>query len=135
MAINALKKITKRATEIYARGGTYRGAMKQAAAEYRAEKKKKKTKVGYAPYTRKKMKEVTKVARKKKAARPSLTNKRAVSSVKIGSVSSIESHLKRRIAEQIGWYEATKMSAKTAKSKREVGKKIAALKTKYRKLV
>ena len=39
---NTLKKITTRAKQIYAKGGTWKGAIKKAGAEYRGSGKRKK---------------------------------------------------------------------------------------------
>jgi hypothetical protein len=52
----------------------------------------------------------------------------------LGSVAFHVSHAKSQLLEQIGWAEAQKYSAKTKTAKRKIGKKLSALKSKFRKL-
>jgi len=52
----------------------------------------------------------------------------------LGSVASHMAHAKAQLKEQIGWAEAQKFAAEKKMTKRKIGKRIAALKSKYRKL-
>jgi len=88
----------------------------------------------------------TKKRRKVGAVKKKSSRKKAVKAVKkyhaaegraiksLGSVSYHVSHAKSQLLEQIGWGEAQKYSAKTKRAKRKIGKKLAALKSKFRKL-
>jgi hypothetical protein len=52
----------------------------------------------------------------------------------LGSVSSHMAMAKHQLKEQIGWGEAQRFAANKKSTKRKIGKRIAALKSKYRKL-
>ena len=90
---------------------------------------------------RKKSRRVGAVKRKRPAARKKTVKKikklhaaegRAIHS--LGSVSSHIAHAKAQLKEQIGWAEAQKFAAPKKVTKRKIGKRIAAMKSKYRKL-
>jgi hypothetical protein len=142
----ALKKINARVKALAKKhpGSKRVTLQKQAGREYRAGKlggarKKKVGKVKRRSVVGKK--KVGKVKRRSRvgAARrgPSngadrFDNKRTT--ITVGSISSQTSKLKAQIAERIGWLEAMKMSATTAKSYNGYQKKISELKAKYRRL-
>jgi hypothetical protein len=109
---------------------SWQSLVKQAGRSVRGVKKKssKKRRVGNVRVS----KTVRKDLRSKKLRMPHgyATVKRA----RLGSVSGLMSSAKAQIKEQIGWLEASKFGAKTAKSKRAYGKRIAKLKAQYRKL-
>lgn len=52
----------------------------------------------------------------------------------LGSVSTHMAHARAQLKEQIGWAEAQKFAASKKVTKRKIGKRIAALKSTYRKL-
>ena len=122
---NALKKITTRAKQIYAKGGTWRGAIKKAGAEYRGGKRTKTKK----RVVRSKRRKIT---RRRKVA--------AVWPVAVGSASmsgTISGHLsqaKAMIADRIADKERQKFVTKLKRNKRKIQKEIGELKRQYRKL-
>lgn len=143
MAANVLKKITTRAKQIYKKGGTWKGAVKKAGAEYRSGKKskpKKKTrrKVGgtLSGGTRPASHAVGKVRRRKRRVGATLSDSPRPAGNAIGRVStaSLISHAKERIGKEIGRAEVSKFKAKKVTQKRKIAKRITALKSKYRKL-
>ena len=141
MATPAIVKIGKRAKAIHKAHpkGTYQAALKKASAEYRAgklggvKKKKPAAKKKSAPKKR-----VSKSLRKRSRLGAASNGSDRFDSkrvnITVGSISSQEARLKKTLAEKIGWYEAALLSAKTAKGKRNMEKKIRALKVKYRRL-
>lgn len=126
-----MANVFKRASAIYKKNPNKKWAtcVKEAGREVKAGKK-----VGYAPYTRKKTKQVTAIARRKKKKNPALSNRAAVQSVKIGNLSSYLNTGAKMIAGKIGSAEAQMMGVRTAKAKRAIRKKINELKKVYRKL-
>lgn len=123
-----LKKITAQAKRIYKRGGTWKGAIEKAGAEYRAGK------LGKVVHMKTKRKRAT--AKRKRVIKKihTLHKKEGKAIRALGSVSHHISHAKHLLAEQIGWAELHKFQAKTKRAKKKVGKKIADLKSRYRKL-
>jgi len=120
---NALKKITTRAKQIYAKGGTWRGAIKKAGAEYR----------GGKSLTRKKRRSGSKrrkVTRRRKVA---AVWPAAVASVN-GTISGHLSQAKAMIADRIADKERQKFVTKLKRNKRKIQKEITELKKQYRKL-
>ena len=123
---NTLKKITTRAKQIYAKGGTWKGAIKKAGAEYRGGKRsstKKRRSV--------KRKRVTTRRRKVAAVWPAAV---AGSASMGGSISGHLSQAKAMIADRIADKERQKFVTKLKRNKRKIQKEIASLKRQYRKL-
>lgn len=133
--MSALKWITTEAKKIYKRGGTWKAAIKKAGAMYRGKKKSspvKKRKVG--------------AVRKKKAApkrRRRIAGKSVLSGVKstfqaaaIGRLTASQhiSKAKNKIGEQIATAELSKFKAPKKSAKNKIAKRIATLKSQYRKL-
>jgi hypothetical protein len=127
-----LKKITTRAKSIYKKGGTWKGAIKKAGAEYRSGKKigrvvrmktKKRRKVGSA---RKRSTTVRRIKRLHSA------EGRAIHS--LGSVSHHISNAKKILEHEIGKLETQKFVAKKKATKRKISKRIAEKKSRFRKL-
>jgi len=121
---NTLKKITTRAKQIYAKGGTWRGAIKKAGAEYRGAKHKTK-KRSHGSKRRK-----TSHRKKVGVVWPAAV---AGSSMN-GTISGHTSAIKKLILEQIGDLEKRKFSHRLKRDKKVFAKQIAELKRKYRKL-
>jgi hypothetical protein len=128
MAASTLRKITARAKKIYKRGGTWKGAIKKAGHEYRSGKMGKVVRMK----TRRKKATVKRKRTVKKIRRLHKAEGRAIRS--LGTVSHHIAKAKAQLKEQIGWGEAQKFAATKKTSKRKIGKKIAELKSKYRKL-
>lgn len=125
---SVLKKITAEAKRIRKANPrvTWKGAIKQAGAKYRATAKKKASRP------------VAKKAAKKKTTvrRVSGFNSAFGGAMVAGiSESSALSILKRKYLDGIGVLESRKYAAKTKVEKRSLQKKITELKAKYRKLV
>ena len=128
-----LKKITTEAKRIYKRGGTWAGAIEKAGAKYREGKIGKVVRMKTKNPRRKKKAATAK--RKRIVKRIHVLHKKEGKAIRaLGSVSHHISHAKHLLAEQIGWAELHKFQAKTKRAKRKVGKKIADLKSRYRKL-
>jgi hypothetical protein len=155
MAANALKKITTRAKQIYKSGGTWKAAIKKAGAEYRSGKvsgtKKKSKRKSLVKRVRRLHRAegaaIKKLGRAKRRRRVGATLSAGASggimglrstqmAAAIGGLSTSQhiAHAKSQLLEQIGWAEAQKYSAKTKRAKRKIGKKVSALKSKFRKL-
>jgi hypothetical protein len=128
--MSALKQIVTRAKQIYKKGGTWKGAIKKAGAEYRGKRRKspaKKRKVGSAPKK--------KSARKKIVRRVKALHKAEGRAIKsLGSVSSHLTSAKRLITNKIGEEETKKFKAKKEGAKKKIAKRIAELKSRYRKI-
>jgi hypothetical protein len=134
MPNNALKKITTRAKQIFKNGGTWKGAIKKASAEYRSGKKsvigktkkkrvrKRRAKVGGSKIRRKKIGSIRNNADRVDRKRTQIT------------IGSLMSEARGKIASSIGAKEQRKFTAKGTRAKRKISKEIAALKVKYRKL-
>ena len=123
--MSALKKITDAAKKIRKAhpATSWRSAIKQAGVKYRTGK------LGASVGKRHKTATHKKTAR---VVRPGQTVR--VKHVIAGTVSHHVSKAKELLKEQIGWAEASKFTAKTKRSKREIAKKIAALKHQYNRL-
>lgn len=131
---NTLKKITTRAKQIYAKGGTWRGAIKKAGAEYRGTKKHRRS--------------TTKKHRRKKVgivwpagvggnvtkSRSHTDKNRITNNFQIGTISGHLSEAKKMIADKIAAKEVQKFTTKLKRNKRKIQKEISALKKQYRKL-
>src|SRR6202000_1717460 len=108
----ALKKITTRAKQIYKKGGTWKGAIKKAGAEYRGGKigKVKKKRVGSVKKKAVKKRRVGSAPRKKVGTvkRRVGTRPRAV-----GSVAGHKAAAKSIIKEQLAWNLLNQSQAKT----------------------
>lgn len=122
---SALKKITTRAKAIRRiHGGSWKAAIKKAGAEYRGGRigsvKRKKA----APKKRR--------AAVRKIKKFHAAEGRAIKS--LGSVSSHLSSAKKMLEHEIGKLEVQRYKAKKKSVKRKIGKRIAAKKSKYRKL-
>lgn len=126
-----MPNVFKRASAIYKKNPNkkWSSCVKEAGREVKAGKK-----VGYAPYTRKKIREVSAVAKKIRAARPDFTRKQAVNDVSIGSIPSGLRRIAGAIAGKIGSLEAKKFSEKRKLLKRKIQKEINELKKQYRKV-
>ena len=120
---NTLKKITNRAKQIYAKGGTWRGAIKKAGAEYRGSGIKKRS-------TRSKRKKTTR-RRKVGVVWPAAV---AGSATMNGTISGHLSQAKAMIADKIADKERQKFVTKLKRNKRKIQKEISELKRQYRKL-
>jgi hypothetical protein len=121
---NTLKKITTRAKQIYAKGGTWRGAIKKAGAEYRGSKHKTKKRV--VRNKRRKTSHRKKVGVVWPAA--------VAGSSMNGTISGHLSQAKKMLAEKIGDKETQKFTTKLKRNKRKIQKEISSLKKQYRKL-
>lgn len=130
MASTALKKITTRAKQIYAKGGTWKVAIKKAGAEYRTGKKKPAAK-----------KRVTKKAPRRKTAKRKVAGVLSSASTlmqtaAIGRLTTPQliSHAKKRIDKTIGELYTKIFLAATKMEKRKLQKRLNAAKSKYKKL-
>jgi hypothetical protein len=139
MAANALKKINAEIKKLKKKhpNSSHRALQKQASAKYRAGKLGGKSK----RHTTKK-KSVGRVhhkPRKRVGAAPRSNgadrNDSKRVSINVGSVSSHINAAKKKLVDEIGWNEATKLTAKTAKSKRMIQKRINEKKARLRKLM
>lgn len=121
MASNALKKITDRAKQIRKKnpGKKWATAVKEAGRDYRSGKI---SGIRSAP---------KKVGAKKKAVRSRRTS---VGSVGTASGGSLESQLKKKLTEQLGWMLVQVRTAKTVTQKRALNKKAAEITKKLRAL-
>ena len=120
---NTLKKITTRAKQIYAKGGTWKGAIKKAGAEYRGSGKRKKRSAG--------SKHKSTRRRKVAAVWPAAV---AGSGSMNGTISGHLSQAKAMIADKIADKERQKFVTKLKRNKRKIQKEISELKKQYRKL-
>jgi hypothetical protein len=127
--MNALKKIIAEAKRLKKKhpNTKWTSLTKMASAKYRAGK------LGSTAAVGKRKRTV-----KRKAARK-VVHKHSGQVVRVkhvlaGTVSHHVSKAKMLLKEQIGWAEAAKFTAKTKRSKSEIGKKIAKLKQQYNKL-
>src|SRR5277367_2702107 len=139
---STLKKITSAAKRIYARGGTWKGAIKKAGAEYRAGKLGKVVRMK----TKRKKSRRRKVGRAtgvlyNSSGRAATARAAAISgrpyngmiggaghgsdSGAMGSIPRTINHAKKMIAYKIGMEEMKKVTAKTKTAKRKISKKIA----------
>lgn len=133
MAGSALKKITTRAKVIRRlHGGSWKAAIKKAGAEYRGGKKVGSTRKKRRVVRKRRVGSVKRSSTVKRVKRLHAAEGRAIKS--LGSVSSHMAAAKSQLKEQIGWAEAQRFASQTKRSKRIIGKRIAALKSKYRKL-
>jgi hypothetical protein len=131
--MSALAKINARVKQLAKKHpGTKRVTLqRQAGREYREGK------LGRVSGAKKRVsgKVLGKSKRRKSTRRKTTVTSVRVKSVgKVGSVASHMSMAKKLLKEQIGWAEASRFTAVKAKSKRELAKRIAKLKTEYRKL-
>ena len=137
-AIEKIGKRTKQLRKLHP-SLSFRAAQKKASAYYRAGKlgRVKKKAAPKKKHT-KKRKAISRPLRRRShlgAANngsDKFDSKRV--NITVGGIQRSEAQLKKMIAEKIGWYEAAKISASTAKSKNAIQKKINALKARYRKL-
>jgi hypothetical protein len=140
MAANALKKITTRAKQIRKKqpGKSWKAAVKQAGAEYRAGKKtpvrrKRKASVGAikrSPAKRKRSvgtKPKFKVVHEVRRVSGLTYKGGSVKLAGVGSISQTKSVLKRQLGQQAGWLEVMISSAKTKPKKKALRKKKAAI--------
>lgn len=124
--------LMKRAAQIRRKNKrlTVQQSVKKAAAEARAKKKGKRVGstllVNKGESTRKKPTRVYQVNRTKKGLFKSTT--------RISGIGSAMSALRGALAEKIGELEVRRFKATTMRDKKKIGKEIAALKAKYRKL-
>jgi hypothetical protein len=141
MAASALKTITTRAKQIYKKGGTWKGAIKKAGAEYRGGKKVGKVvrmKKRSAPKKRRRVSgtlsgqgsSAISGVRKRRVVRKKAAPRRRT----VGSVSHHVAKAKKLILDRIEKAEGRKFVAKKKVMKRKIGKNIAALKSQFRKL-
>jgi hypothetical protein len=131
----ALKKITTRAKQIYAKGGTWKAAIKKAGAEYRGSKKKK-------PARKRRVSGTLSAGASNGVGR--VKRRRKVSGIDssfataaFSGVKSTAHHIaaaKQTLAGEIGILEVKKFKAVKKSDKNKIAKKIAAKKTQYRKL-
>ena len=122
---NTLKKITTRAKQIYAKGGTWKGAIKKAGAEYRGSGLKTKKRSGGS-----KRRKSTR-RRKVGVVWPAAV---AGSATMNGTISGHLSQAKAMIADKIADKERQKFVTKLKRNKRKIAKEISQLKKQYRKL-
>lgn len=123
MASNALKKITDRAKQIRKKnpGKKWATAVKEAGRDYRS---------GKISGTRSKS-APKKVGAKKKTAG---TRRTFIGSVGTVSGGSLESQLKKKLTEQLGWMLVQVRTEKTVTQKRALNKKAAEITKKLRAL-
>lgn len=124
MAATALKQITTEAKKIFKRGGTWKGAIKKASVKYRKHHKKKIGKVvRMTPAKRKRtVKRIRKLHKKEGKAI------RALGSVESATAAALRSALVKKTKEQLAWALLARDQSKTKRGKREISKKISALK-------
>lgn len=122
---NTLKKITTRAKQIYAKGGTWRGAIKKAGAEYRGSGLKTKRRHS-----------TTKKHRRKKVGVvwPAAVAGYHKKNEHPDTISHHVNMAKKIIADKIAAKEVQKFTTKLKRNKRKIQKEISALKKQYRKL-
>jgi hypothetical protein len=135
MPTSTLKKITTRAKEIYKKGGTWKGAIKKAGAEYRSGKvakvihmKRKKRKVS-GTLSGQGSSAISGMRKRRIVRKKSVSRRRT-----IGTVASHVSKAKKMIADKIGIAETQKFKAPKKMQKRKIAKRISKLKTQFRKL-
>lgn len=127
--MNTLMWITKEAKKLRReyprRFKTWKEYVAQASAIY-AKKHKGRSPVG-------------KPRKKKTVARRRVGNADSNATLALAAIGSTYSHnvhaAKKKLTDRLGFMEAAKMSAKGIRSKKEIGKKIAELKKKYRNLI
>ena|ERR1700679_927757 len=154
MATNALKKITTRAKQIRKKqpGKSWKSAVKQAGAEYRAGKKaparkrsgggakKRKARVGTVKRSTAKRKSRVGTKPKYKVIHEvrrmaGLTYKGgSVKLAGVGSIAQTKSVLKKQLGQQAGWLEVMISSAKTKPKKKALRKKKAAIVTELNRI-
>jgi hypothetical protein len=138
MASSALKWITTRAKQIYKKGGTWKTAIKKAGAEYRSGKKVSGTKKKRKPAKRRAaVRRVKKLHRAEGKAIKQLRGVRSTfAAAALGRVttSQLISSAKEKIGMEIGRAEVSKFRAAKKSAKKKIAKRIAALKTRFRKL-
>jgi hypothetical protein len=146
-----LKQITTAAKKIYARGGTWKGAIKKAGAEYRAGKlgkivhmktkrKKSRRKIGRSTGV------LYNSSGKNATMRAAAVSGRPYNGMigggghdgdsggMIGSINNHIKHAKKGLEHEIGKLETRKFIAKKKSVKKKIAKKIALIKSKFRKL-
>lgn len=122
---NVLKKITAEAKRIYARGGTWRGAIKSAGVKYRAGK------LGRVASGGGKKRKPAKRARRVGSHKPVI----AAAFIRgRDTIAGFMSGAKKLLADRIASAERGKFLARTKRAKRVYGKQIAEYKRQYRKL-
>lgn len=126
---NVLKKITAEAKRIYARGGTWRGAIKSAGVKYRAGK------LGRVGSSVGKKRKLPKRIKPRKYSRVRIIGSQAA--VVTGGGGTLAGHIseaKKILATRIANAERSKFLATKRSVKKQYAKQIAALKFQYRKL-
>lgn len=135
---SALKKIQARVKQLRKKhpNAKFRSLQKQAGSEYRSGKlggvKKKKRTVAKKKSAPRKRITRRRVGSTNKSSRDAVDRKKV--DITIGSSTTAVSKLKKKLAEEIGWKEAAKLTAQTAKSKRNIEKQIREKKSLYNKL-
>lgn len=135
---SALKKIQARVKQLRKKypNAKFRSLQKQAGSEYRNGKlggvKKKKRAVAKKKSAPRKRITRRRVGSTNKSSRDAVDRKKV--DITIGSVASGLSKIKKKLVEEIGWNEAAKITAKTAKSKRAIEQRIREKKSLYNKL-
>lgn len=128
MASATLKKITAKAKKIYKRGGTWRGAIKKAGAEYRAGKLGKvvRMKTKRRAATTKRKRTIKKIRRLHKAEGKAIT--------RLGSIAGIKSQLKKRLKEKLAKGMLSQYEARTKTAKRKISKRLTVIKKELKNL-
>lgn len=128
MASAALKKITTKAKKIYKRGGTWRGAIKKAGAEYRAGKLGKvvRMKTKRRLTTKKRKTVIKKIRRLHKAEGKAIT--------RLGSIGSLKGQLRKRLKEKLANGLLSQYQAKTKTAKKRISKRLSVIKKELKNL-
>jgi|HubBroStandDraft_4_1064222.scaffolds.fasta_scaffold194481_2 hypothetical protein len=134
--MSALTKIVAHAKKIYKRGGSWKAAIKKSGVAYRAGKLgkvagKSKTRRKKVGATRKR----SSSTRRKTLRRVHSLHAAEGRAIKsLGSVASHVSAAKKQLEHQIGKAETRRFTATKKSTKRKIGKQIARLKARFRKL-
>jgi hypothetical protein len=129
--MTALKQISTEAKKIYAKGGTWKGAIKKASAHYRDKHAGKKS--ASAKRTRRK-KVVGRVTVSESVVKRTFPGARVSNNSGVVSSASLISQLKQSYGQRIGTLESKKIFAGTKLEKRKIQKEINEIKAKLRKL-
>ncbi len=128
MAGSTIAKISKRASQLYKKGGTWKQAQAKARKEYQSGKigKVKKKRVGAV-----KKKRVGAVRKRRVGA----VKKKTVGRTRaVGSVASHKAAAKGMIKEQLAWNLLNQSQAKTVRSRKKLAKRTAKLKKELKAL-
>jgi len=132
---NVLKRITTRAKQIYAKGGTWKGAIKKAGAEYRGKRSTKKKRTGSRRKKKVGVVWPAAVAGNVTRSRSHTDKNKITNNFQIGgTISGHLSQAKAMIADRIANKERQKFVTKLKRNKRKIQKEISELKRQYRKL-